>query len=69
VTGALVPVGDRPALASALRSYASDQHLTTLHGKAGRQRVLEHFSLERMATRYRNLYLSFAPVAARSGAS
>jgi glycosyltransferase involved in cell wall biosynthesis len=57
VTGTLVPVGDRPALAGALAAYLGDPHLRMVHGKAGRARAATEFSLERMAQRYRALYL------------
>lgn len=60
VTGTLVPVGDPSALARALWTYASDPHLRALHGKAGRQRAVEEFPLERMAARYRDLYFALA---------
>jgi sugar transferase (PEP-CTERM/EpsH1 system associated) len=56
VTGALVPAGDRPALARALAAYVADPHLRQLHGKAGRQRVVEAWSLPAMAARYAALY-------------
>ena len=56
VTGRLVPVGDTTSLADALTAYVTDGHLRTLHGKAGRHRAVEHFSLERMADQYRALY-------------
>jgi sugar transferase (PEP-CTERM/EpsH1 system associated) len=62
VTGTLVPVGNTPALAAALQRYVSDAHLSALHGKAGRQRVLERFTLDHMATRYGELYLAFTSV-------
>ncbi len=58
VTGALVPVGDRAALAEALAAYLTDPHLRALHGKNGRRRAQEAFSLERMARSYQALYLS-----------
>ncbi len=60
VTGRLVPVGDRAALAAALGAYLADPHLRTLHGKAGRQRAIDEFSLERMADRHRRLYAELA---------
>ena len=65
VTGALVPVGDRGALARALGAYADDAHLRGLHGKAGRARAVEQFSLARMTRRHRELYAALA--AARRG--
>ena len=60
VTGTLVPVGDRGALARALGAYADDAHLRALHGKAGRARAVEQFSLARMTRRHRELYASLA---------
>jgi sugar transferase (PEP-CTERM/EpsH1 system associated) len=57
VTGALVPVGDPAALARALSTYADDPHVRDLQGKAGRRRATEEFGLERMAARYRRLYV------------
>ena len=60
VTGALVPVGDRAALARALRAQLADAHLRRLQGKAGRQRAAAEFSLERMAGRYAELYRALA---------
>ena len=65
VTGTLVPVGDRPALAAALRRYVADPHLLALHGKASRQRAVDGFSLERMARRYADLYRLLSPGARR----
>ncbi|MCI0546160.1 MAG: glycosyltransferase [Candidatus Rokubacteria bacterium] len=56
VTGRLVPVGDRVALADALDAYAGDGHLRTLHGKAARERAVTEFGLGRMVERYRALY-------------
>jgi sugar transferase (PEP-CTERM/EpsH1 system associated) len=58
VTGMLVPVDDPQALAGALAAYLSDPELRALHGRAGRQRAMDEFSLERMVGRYRDLYLS-----------
>lgn len=58
VTGRLVPAADPAALEVALRSYVSDPHLRAQHGKAGRERVLQHFSLERMAQAHTDLYSS-----------
>lgn len=58
VTGALVPPGNPLVLAAALRYYVEDAGLREAHGEAGRRRVLQHFTLERMAQAYRDLYLS-----------
>jgi sugar transferase (PEP-CTERM/EpsH1 system associated) len=65
VTGLLVPVGDRSALAAALGRYVADRHLAAVHGKAGRQRAVEHFSVTRMAERYGDAYRSL--LASRRG--
>jgi glycosyltransferase involved in cell wall biosynthesis len=64
VTGALVPVGDRPALAAAVTRYVSDPDARALHGKSGRQRAVADFGLDRMTERYRDLYTRL--VAAKS---
>jgi sugar transferase (PEP-CTERM/EpsH1 system associated) len=58
VTGALVPVGNPLVLAAALRYYVEDARLREGHGEAARRRVLQHFTLERMAQGYRDLYES-----------
>ena len=42
-TGMLVPVGDVPALASALATYLHNPELRRQHGRAGRARVLRDF--------------------------
>lgn len=56
VTGVLVPPRDPPALASAITRYFDDPGLATTHGKAGRQRAEEHFSLPTMCRAYAGLY-------------
>jgi sugar transferase (PEP-CTERM/EpsH1 system associated) len=58
VTGRLVPPGDPNALGAALRAYVDDPYLRRLQGKAGRERVLQHFSLDRMAQAHVGLYNS-----------
>jgi sugar transferase (PEP-CTERM/EpsH1 system associated) len=58
VTGRLVPSGDPKALEAALSVYVADSYLRRLQGKAGRERVLQHFSLDRMAQAHRGLYTS-----------
>ena len=60
VTGRLIPVGDTASLADALAAYVTDGHLRAVHGKAGRQRAVERFSVERMADRYRELYVDLS---------
>jgi len=55
-TGTLVPPRDASALAQAISRYAADERLRHDHGAAGRRRVLEEFTLERMTGRYVELY-------------
>ena len=52
VTGTLVEPRNAPALASALRRYLQDRTLRERHGRAGRERVHEHF---RQETTWQNL--------------
>jgi glycosyltransferase involved in cell wall biosynthesis len=58
-TGLLVDPGNVSSLAEALRKLLSNPELRTSMGKAGRQRVLDHFSWNRVANslldRYRQL--------------
>ena len=56
VTGRLVPPLDPLALGLAIDGYLDDPHLRALHGKASRQRVVDHFDLARMAGAYLDLY-------------
>lgn len=49
VTGTLVPPEDPGALAAAIGAYLADPALAAAHARAGRQRVLERFTHERMA--------------------
>ena len=48
-TGILVPPGDAPALAAAIRRLAADAALRARLGAAGRDRVLARYSVARMA--------------------
>ena len=59
-TGMLVPASDRGALVHAIEMYLDDGHLRHLHGKNGRGRTVEHFSLARMADDYSTLYRNLA---------
>jgi sugar transferase (PEP-CTERM/EpsH1 system associated) len=54
--GLLVPVGDADALAQALARYARDPALGPQHGRAGRARVEERFSMRAMLASYGDLY-------------
>jgi len=54
--GLLVPVGDLDALAGALARYVLDPGLRARHGRAGRARVEERFSMRAMLAAYGALY-------------
>jgi glycosyltransferase involved in cell wall biosynthesis len=58
--GILVPPGDPPALAAALRRLASDPSTTRALGEAGRARVRERFTMEGMAAATLGLYRRLA---------
>lgn len=55
-TGDTVPPGDVSALAAALRRLAQDPVRAAALGKAGRERVLHHFSLAAMVAAYDAVY-------------
>jgi glycosyltransferase involved in cell wall biosynthesis len=57
VTGLLVPPRDPQALASAMCRLLENPELASRFGRAGRQRVTEHFSIERMVQETERLYL------------
>lgn len=48
VTGALVEPGDAAGLASAIGIYLADSQLRRAHGKAARERVVQHFTRQRL---------------------
>lgn len=56
VTGHLYDSADPEALRQALLRYITDPDLRRAHGKAGRDRVVQNFSLDSMAGRYLALY-------------
>ena len=58
ITGRLVPPADPAALMQAMMGYFNNRALARQHGVAGRRRVEESFSLQRMADAYHDLYLS-----------
>jgi glycosyltransferase involved in cell wall biosynthesis len=60
VTGLEVPVGDATELRKAMRRLAEDAALRAKLGAAGRQRVLERFTLERMIHAHLSLYEELA---------
>jgi len=55
-TGYLVPVGDRAAFARWANVLLDDADLAHRFGDAGRQRMIEHFSVRQMVERYASLY-------------
>jgi glycosyltransferase involved in cell wall biosynthesis len=56
VTGRLVEARDPGALAEAISFYCRTSAARRDHGRAGRARVLAHFSLSRMVGAYTALY-------------
>jgi sugar transferase (PEP-CTERM/EpsH1 system associated) len=56
VQGLLVPACDIDALAAAMEHYASDASLRAAHGRQGRVRVEERFSMRAMLAAYGDLY-------------
>jgi glycosyltransferase involved in cell wall biosynthesis len=56
VNGLLVPPGDSGALASAVTALLDDPDRRRAFGEAAERRVLEHFTLERQADAYLDLY-------------
>lgn len=54
--GSLVPPADAPALAQALARYATSPELCRQHGAAGRQRVIQKYSMAAMLEAYLALY-------------
>jgi glycosyltransferase involved in cell wall biosynthesis len=56
VTGILVPPGDAPALAQAMRTLMGDTDLRRRMGQAGRERVLEKFSWRKAALETEAVY-------------
>jgi glycosyltransferase involved in cell wall biosynthesis len=59
-TGLLVPMGDAPALAQALVELLTRQEFARALAVAGRQHVLEHFTIEQSARRSEALYETLA---------
>jgi len=57
-TGLLVPPRDPAALAEAICRTLQDRELARQFGEAARQRVAEHFSLERMLRDTERLYVN-----------
>jgi sugar transferase (PEP-CTERM/EpsH1 system associated) len=55
-TGTLVPPADPIAMASAIRAYLDHPYLLKAHGQAGRKRVEQHFTMEKMVNGYMEVY-------------
>jgi glycosyltransferase involved in cell wall biosynthesis len=58
--GRLVPARDPQSLAAGIRTLASDPGLRRALGDAGRARVEERFTLDRMVREYRDAYFAVA---------
>jgi glycosyltransferase involved in cell wall biosynthesis len=58
VTGFLVPPADPPALAAQIERLARDPELRRKMGAAGRERIVENFSLSDMVKKINNVYAS-----------
>lgn len=56
VEGSLVPPQDVEALANALARYAASPALATAHGRAGRTRIVQQYSMAAMVSAYTGLY-------------
>jgi glycosyltransferase involved in cell wall biosynthesis len=59
-TGLLVEPRQPAALARALQRYLDEPALVETHGRAARQRVLEHFPIEATVAAYERLYAELA---------
>jgi sugar transferase (PEP-CTERM/EpsH1 system associated) len=55
-TGMLIPSADPPAMATAIQGYLTDKGLLTQQGKAARERVEKHFSMNAMVNGYLAVY-------------
>lgn len=56
VTGFLVPKGDRGEFASRVQQILNDRELAQRLGESGKQRIAEHFSIEKMVRSHAELY-------------
>lgn len=63
-TGYLVPAGDHRALAKRINELLRDVSLAREFGRAGRQRMLDHFSFAAQADAYRGLFAELTGVEA-----
>ena len=67
VTGRVVPVGDEARLADVVSALLDDPALASRMGMAGRERVAEHFSVERMVEGIVAVYGDLVAARARPG--
>jgi len=58
-TGSLVPAADPVTLAAKFQDYLADKEKMRQHGRNGRQRIEQEFSLSAMVGRYQSVYDSF----------
>ena len=56
VTGLLVPMGDAPAMAEAICALLADPVAARAMGERGRERVMEHFTIEQSARKVTEVY-------------
>jgi L-malate glycosyltransferase len=56
LTGYLVPAGDPQALQDRLEKLCADPELRKKMGEAGRQRIIDRFTADRMVRRFESLY-------------
>ncbi len=56
VTGYLVPPGDRGAFAKCAQQILDDKELAQRLGAGGKQRIAEHFTIEKMVASHAELY-------------
>jgi len=54
--GLIVPINDVPALASAIIKIDDDRESLKRMAEAGRKRILEHYTLPRLAADFRDIY-------------
>lgn len=63
ITGTLVPLHDSQAFAQAIQNYLQHARLKNAHGAAARERVLTHFTQEKLWECYYQEYLELLSVA------
>ena len=64
--GLVVPVADAAAIARAIARYYEDPALRERHGAAARERIAQHFRIDRTVARTLELYRELATAANRS---